>query len=62
MAALIQIFLENLPALLAAGESLYEYIVITKQTLEQDAAWTDAQDTAWENALIAAGLSPEWQG
>jgi hypothetical protein len=62
MAALIPVFIEALPSLLNAGEDLYEYIVKTKTTLSQDAAWTAAEDEAWVAALIAAGKVPEWLG
>jgi hypothetical protein len=33
-----------------------------KTTLSQDAAWTSVQDQQWQQALIAAGKSPEWLG
>lgn len=62
MGALIPIFIEALPSLLNAGETIYNYIVQTKTTLSQDAAWTSAEDDAWQQALIAAGKSPEWIG
>lgn len=62
MAALIPIFLSNLPALLSAGESVYNFITQTKTVLSQDAAWTSAEDAQWQSSLIAAGKSPEWMG
>jgi hypothetical protein len=62
MAAIIPIFIEALPSLFSAGESLYSYITNMKTTLSQDAAWTSVQDQQWQQALIAAGKSPEWLG
>lgn len=62
MAALIPIFLEALPSLLAAGESLASYIVAMKTALGESAEWTAVQDAQWQAALIAAGKSPEWLG
>jgi hypothetical protein len=62
MTAIITLFLEALPSLLAFGESLYGYINGMKTALSQSAEWTDVQDQQWQAALIAAGLSPEWNG
>lgn len=62
MTAIITLFLENLPALLAAGESLVSYITSMKSTLSQTAEWTSDHDAQWQAALVAAGKDPEWMG
>ena len=60
MAAIIPIFLEALPSLIAAGESLVSYIASMKSTLSQSAEWTAENDAQWQAALLAAGKDPEW--
>lgn len=60
MAALIPIFIEALPSLIAAGESLVSYISAMKSALSQTAEWTADNDAQWQAALLAAGKSPEW--
>jgi hypothetical protein len=62
MTAIITLFLENLPSLLAAGESLVSYITGIKSALSQTAEWTAEHDAQWQAALVAAGKDPEWMG
>jgi hypothetical protein len=60
MSAIIALFIENLPSLISAGESLVAYISSMKSTLSQSAEWTAANDAQWQAALLAAGKDPEW--
>ena len=61
IAALIPGFITALPSLINAGETVWNFIAGTKAILSQDAAWTEAEDAAYQQAWIEAGkTAPEW--
>jgi hypothetical protein len=61
MTAIIPLFLQSLPALLEAGESVASFIAGFRQAAQQSGEWTDANEAAFQAAIAADDNSQAWQ-
>lgn len=61
MTALIPVVIANLPAIIALGQSGFNFVVSLRAAAQQTGEWTPAMETAFLNALIADGESRAWK-
>lgn len=61
MAALIPIFLANLPTLIKAGEAVAGYVSQMHEAMSQSEEWTPEIEAHYQDQLKNDGNLPQWQ-
>jgi len=57
----LTLVLTYLPQLLAAGKSLWEFVIKIRDAAQQSAEWTPEHEAQFQAALLALGNAPESQ-
>lgn len=61
MAPIVSLILANLPAIVKSGQTVVEFVRRERTAMTQSGEWTDADERAFADLLVAAGRSPAWQ-
>lgn len=61
MPALLLTLIPLIPGIIGDVEALWTWIASMRTAAQQSNVWTDAQEQAWQAALLADGKSPDWQ-
>lgn len=53
--------LANLPALIAAGKSIFDLVNSIRTAAQQSGEWTTEHESQFQALLVASATAPEWQ-
>lgn len=58
---LVAQILPLIPSLIGDVQAIWTWIASVRTAAQQTGDWTDAQEQAWQAALIADGKTSDWQ-